>query len=174
MSRSLRSSQISHNSRFAESGPRRRDTPMEARGNVNSLRLFALAAPLGLIVGCASDAAPVGKPVHPVRGQLFVKKAPAVGAELIFVPVDEPDEPTDPRPRAVVGEDGSFALSTHGDGDGAPAGEYVVVVTWPGKVLPDGREEPPDKLFGRYADPRRSRLRATVKEGTNELEPFQL
>jgi len=31
-----------------------------------------------------------------------------------------------------VDKEGSFALSTYGDKDGAPPGEYVVTVTWSG------------------------------------------
>jgi hypothetical protein len=123
---------------------------------------------------CTSQGTDRGKPVQPVRGKVFVQKVPAAGVFVLFVPVNEPANPTEPRPRAEVKDDGSFTLSTYGDGDGAPAGEYIVVVTWPGKVLPDGREEPPDKLFGRYADAQRSKLRATVKDGKNELDPFQL
>jgi hypothetical protein len=90
------------------------------------------------------------------------------------VPVNEPAEAVDPRPRADAGEDGSFALSTYGENDGAPAGDYIVTMNWPGGVLPDGREGPQDKLLGRYADTTKSKLRASVKEGQNDLPPFQL
>jgi hypothetical protein len=31
----------------------------------------------------------------------------------------------------VTGPDGSFTLSTYGDGDGAPQGGYQVVLLWP-------------------------------------------
>jgi hypothetical protein len=133
------------------------------------LLALAVAGP-----GCTSKTTEQRKAVHPVQGKVFVQKQPAVGAFVLFVPVNEGANPTDPRPRAEVKEDGSFTLSTYGDADGAPAGEYVVTITWPGKVLPDGREEPADKLNGRYADPQRSKLRATVKDGKNELDPFQL
>ena len=141
------------------------------------VRLPGLTLVLALVVaggGCASKTTDQRKPVHPVSGKVFVQKKPAAGAFLIFVPVNEPPTPTDPRPHAEVQEDGSFAVSTFGDGDGAPAGDYIVIVTWPGRTDAEGRDEPEDKLFGRYADPKRPRLRATVKEGKNELEPFQL
>jgi hypothetical protein len=112
-------------------------------------------------------------PVHPVRGKVLVGGKPAATALILFIPVNEPAQPTNPRPRAEVAEDGTFVLSTYDAEDGAPAGDYIVSVTWPGGVLPDGREEPPDKLLGRY-DGKRSKLRATVKEGPNELPPFNL
>ncbi len=133
------------------------------------LLLIAAAGP-----SCSPAAKVDRKPVFPVRGQLFVKDKPAAGAFVLLVPVNEPAEPKDPRPRAEVAADGSFALSTYGDNDGAPAGEYVVTVTWPGGVRPDGTEEPEDKLFGRYSDRTKSKLRATVKEGPNELPPYRL
>ncbi len=106
--------------------------------------------------------------MHPVRGKLFVQDKPAVGAFVLFFPVHEPAEAKDPRPRAEVDADGSFQLSTYDANDGAPAGEYIVTVTWP------GQEDQEDKLSGRYSDPAKSRLRGTVKEGSNELPAIRL
>lgn len=123
-----------------------------------------------IFMGGACSSAPQEdrKPVFPTRGQVFVGGQPAESAFVLFTPVNEPAEAKDPRPRAEVEKDGSFALSTYGDKDGAPAGEYIVTVTWPDK------EEQADRLLGRYSDAARSALRATVKEGSNELPPFQL
>jgi hypothetical protein len=137
-------------------------------------RSCLLSIALVVAAGCSSGPKEDRKPVFPTRGQLFVKDRPAAGAFVLFIPVNEPPEPKDPRPRAEVEKDGSFALSTYGDKDGAPAGDYVVTVTWKGGVLPDGQEEPEDKLFGRYATRTTSKLRATVKEGPNELPPFKI
>ena len=126
------------------------------------------------IFGCSKAPVDNHKPVFPVRGKVTFQGKPAKGVFVLFVPSNEPAENPDPRPRAEVGDDGSFLLSTYGDNDGAPAGNYTVAMNWPGGVLPDGREEPPDKLLGRYADPTKSMLRATVKEGPNELAPFEV
>ncbi len=131
--------------------------------------LLVLAVP-----SCSSSRDGNRKPVHPVRGQVFVQGKPAVGAFVLFVPVNEPAEPKDPRPRATVEADGSFVVSTYGANDGAPAGEYVVTITWPGGTTPDGKEEPEDKLLGRYSNPVKSKLSATVKEGPNEIPPYRL
>jgi hypothetical protein len=131
-----------------------------------ALGLLALA---GLSCSSAPEAKPGQKPVHPVRGKVLVNNQPAAGAFVLFIPARESPGATDPRPRATVEEDGSFAVSTYGDKDGAPAGDYVVTVTW----SPDGRDDE-DKLGGRYADRERSGLKATVKEGPNELPPFRL
>ena len=52
-------------------------------------------------------------------------------------------------------------------------GAFVVLVTW---LPPNAREQedPKNKLPPKYASPTSSPLRATVKSGTNELEPFRL
>ena len=81
--------------------------------------------------------------------------------------MNEPPEPVDPRPRAEVGADGWFDVNMYGNKDGAPAGEYIVTVIWEG-------EGGFDKLKGQYSDPTKSKLRASVKEGRNELPPFKL
>lgn len=123
-----------------------------------------------LALGCGSSSTPSGqKPVHPVRGQVLVDGKPAVGAFVLFIPAQEPVGTPDPRPRATVNEDGSFTLSTYGTDDGAPAGEYLVTVTW----SPEGRDDE-DKLQGRYQNPARSGLKATVKDGPNEIPAFKL
>ena len=122
---------------------------------------------VALAAGCTSQDGSGAKAGQPIRGQVFVQKQPAAGAELVFYPVNEPPEPTEPRPGAIAGDDGSFTCD-------ARPGDYIVTVVWPGKPLPDGREEPEDKLFGKYADPKRSPLRVTIREGQTELEPFRL
>lgn len=127
-------------------------------------------------IGCWKSSATQEKrkPTYPVSGKVLVNDRPGKDAFVLFTPVNEPPNTPDPRPRALAGEDGSFKVSTYDADDGAPAGEYIITVTWPGGVLPDGREEPPDKLLGRYSDVTKSQLRATVKEGANELPPFKL
>lgn len=131
---------------------------------------LAIAALLALCVSACSTgpkSKEVRKPVHPVHGQLLVGGKPAAGAYVFFVPVNEPPEPVDPRPRAEVGTDGAFHVNMYGDKDGAPVGEYIVTVMWEG-------EGGYDKLKGQYSDATKSKLRAVVKEGANELPPFKL
>jgi hypothetical protein len=120
------------------------------------------------IVACSSEkkADPNQKPVHLVSGKLTVGTKPAVGAYILLIPQNS----SDPRPRGTVEADGSFKLSTYGEFDGAPAGDYVVTVSWPA----EGREGAADQLKGRYSNPANSKLKVTVKEGNNELPPFEL
>src|SRR4051794_35124208 len=91
-----------------------------------------LAAPLLCLAlvaaGCGSGEA--RKPVYPVRGSVFVDGQPAVRAQVVLHPLDDPD-PNAVRPSGDVGPDGTFVLHTYTADDGAPAGQYAVTVTWP-------------------------------------------
>jgi hypothetical protein len=77
-------------------------------------------------------------------------------------------------PVATTNEDGIFHLTTYENGDGAPPGDYRVVITCPVLANPQakGLQPPVDKYKGRYADPEKSPWTVTIEEGVNELEPF--
>ena len=122
---------------------------------------------------CSSDG------LNPVAGTVTVNGQPAVGATVMFFPEGAKGMNVVPS-TGVVGADGTFTLSTGGK-TGAPAGWYVVAVTWPDPkvkatetqkmmgMAPDA----PDVLKGRYAG-EKSPLKAEVKAGENKLDPFQL
>jgi hypothetical protein len=97
---------------------------------------------------------------------------PAAGATVFFCPVETEAEAL--APYGVTDADGSFTLTTYLTFDGAPAGEYVVTVRWPGPPRRGEDAQGPDRLKGRYDDPKTSKLRATVEKKPNELPPFQL
>src|SRR6516164_7244538 len=65
--------------------------------------------------------------VYPARGQAFLDGKPIAAASIHLDPVWT-KAPNFPRPRAIAEADGSFALETYGEDDGAPAGEYRVSV----------------------------------------------
>jgi hypothetical protein len=110
---------------------------------------------------------------------VFVAGKPAAGATVVFHPVEGLDQRI-LRPAGVVQEDGSFTLRCYDPQicptpkDGAPAGEYRVTVNWLPPDYAEYRNILPDKLQGRYVDPKTSGLRATVKAEPNELPAFQL
>jgi len=113
-----------------------------------------------------------------VRGKVIYDGNPIKGAVVIFHPKTG-DAVTALRPSGVTDENGVFTLATQKD-PGAPAGEYQVTVIWPepraatDDKIPIGIPDAPDRLKGRYADPEKSGLAATIKSGPNELAPFEL
>lgn len=112
-----------------------------------------------------------GPKLVPVKGQVFHDKKPAEGATIVFHLKNGAADA--PKPSGTVEADGSFTLTTYPHGDGAPPGEYIVLVTW---HPPDARsrENAKNKLPEKYADPNQTPFRATVKDGPTELEPFQI
>jgi hypothetical protein len=132
-----------------------------------------------LIVLCCSSCQK-SRPFYPVHGHVFANGKPAAGVTIILHPLDNSD-PQPVQPSAIVEADGSFVLRSYLVQqrllkEGAPAGQYLVTCIW---YPPDlekylGTEILPDKLNGKYADPKTSGLRAEVAEGPTELPPFQV
>ncbi len=135
--------------------------------------LLLLSAAL-LALGCSSSG-PAKKVCYPVKGELTVAGKPAEGATIILQPREA--DPTDWSagfPRATVGADGKFQVSTYGENDGAPAGEYVILVTWEAPNPANEEASGPDRLGGRYIDPAKSKLTAKVEPRPTELPPIKL
>jgi hypothetical protein len=110
-----------------------------------------------------------GPTLYPVTGKVLFQDKPVEGAHVVFHPAD----PAAPMPSGKTGPGGTFTLSTHPHGPGAPAGEYIVVVTqYPADA--HEQENPKNMLPDRYADVSLGLLKATVRAGPNELEPFRL
>jgi hypothetical protein len=133
------------------------------------------ATALGALTGSSCQP---GQRFHPVRGQVWCDDQPAAGALVVFHPANDPD-PQAIRPSAYVLADGSFTLQSfdrqgRASRDGAPAGEYRVTVSWFPPNAGRYTNVIPDKLQGRYSNPKTSGLRADVKEGDNEIPPFRL
>jgi hypothetical protein len=91
---------------------------------------------------------------------------------VIFVPISGEPEFLRERQFSRTNADGKFELRTFRPGDGAPAGEYKVTVSWSGPPSADGSAT--DRLRGRYATPEKTELTATVADAPNELQPFEL
>jgi len=110
-------------------------------------------------------------PPYPASGQVLVNGQPANGARVVFHHLGEWGEKSI-VPQAMTDEDGRFVLTTYGMRDGAPAGDYRVVVEWP--AYRRGRNIGPDRLMGKFAKPQTSGIKATIEPGPNELPPFDL
>ena len=123
-----------------------------------------------LSAGCGSG----HKSIYPVRGEVLVEGRPPVHALVTFHPVaDDGHEAL--VPTGSVDDHGRFTLTSYASGDGAPEGEYRVTVAW---FLASGRpgdDSPPvNYLPVRYARTDTTPLRAVVRKGGVDLEPFQL
>jgi hypothetical protein len=141
--------------------------------------LLAAVLILGLVwsTACSSK----GPKLYPVTGKVFYNGKPAKGAQVIFHPKEDKG-PSTLHPTGTVEEDGSFSLSSREEEDGAPAGTYYVFIRWPESAMPDVKGNkrkyigavPGDALKGKYTDHKNPKFFADVKEGSNQLEPFQI
>jgi hypothetical protein len=113
--------------------------------------------------------------IYPVSGKVIYQGAPAAGATVFFYRQGA-DPMNEHMIMAIVQEDGSFELVCGSLGKGAPPGQYDVVIEWKqGSGQSKGRpQHGPDKLKGRYADPKHPILHATVEAKSNQLAPFEL
>jgi hypothetical protein len=131
-------------------------------------RLLALFA-IGLTFA-ACNKSPVK--LNPVTGKVLFKDQPAEGAQIVFQPAGE-TEPAPPKAFGTVGSDGSYSLYTDPYGEGAMAGDYHVMITWFAQN-PRSPDQTINKLPPKYSDQTAPLLKATVKEGKNDIPPCQL
>jgi hypothetical protein len=133
--------------------------------------LLASAALLSLLPGCSEKRVEV----FPVQGKITFEGKPPVGAQVVLHPQGDLTF-NNIAPLGIVKDDGSFKISVYGDGDGAPAGDYVATVQWFKVTAQDGGAgKGPNVIPKQYADPDTSPIKLTVKGGTtNELEPIQI
>jgi hypothetical protein len=110
--------------------------------------------------------------LYPVTGKVTYKDQPTDGASIVFQPV-EGETPERPKAYGTVNADGSFKLRTEPHGEGAAAGDYHVLVVWYGSANGEAQEAT-SKLPVKYADPTKPLLKATVKEGPNDLGTFAI
>jgi len=133
------------------------------------LKSAALAFACFVPLACGSEPETA---LYPVRGEVFFEGQPAAGTAVVFHPVNE-DELSPAY--ATVQEDGSFELSTYGTHDGAEAGNYIVTITWIEEEKVDGESiVRPDRLGGRYGNPKKSTLKATITAGENVVPRYDL
>jgi hypothetical protein len=125
---------------------------------------------LVLCPGCGSS-----NNLYPVSGRVLYKSAPATSATVFFYRRGA-EAINEQVIMGIVQEDGSFELVCGALGKGAPPGEYDVLIEW--KVVSGqskGRpQHGPDRLKGRYSDPKNPRFRVTIRAERNELAPFSL
>jgi hypothetical protein len=134
---------------------------------MRNMRISAVALAALLLstssFGCGSQ--PTRLPTYPVHGEIVCADKPAVGVRIFLVRADAKSVPEVPmNPHAVTGDDGRFSVSTYDKEDGAPAGEYFVVLNWPTNV----HESREDRLRGLFD---KKKIAASIKPGSDNLLP---
>lgn len=119
---------------------------------------------LMLFLGCSSSR-DYGTATFPVTGTVVVDGEPVAGVSVKLHHQTQPDSENLTTSTAFTDADGTFAISTFEQGDGAPAGEYTVTFEW-GEYNVISRAMGPDKLKGKYSDPKKSGHNVTVTAGT--------
>ena len=77
---------------------------------------------------------------YPVRGRVLLDDQPVAKAAVTFMPVDGKGRPA----IGFTDSDGAFRLTTFKQDDGAPRGDYIVVVSRTDAVPPPPEAEPGD------------------------------
>jgi hypothetical protein len=135
-------------------------------------RVVLVAAFLAALVcaaGCRQKSpTSVRVPTYPVHGRLTIDGAPAPGAMVKFMSAEHVRR----VPTAIVREDGSFSVSFYDNEDGAPAGEYKLLVAWMQTPPQGGLAQ--DRLGGRFLEPSKPVATVVVSAGQNNLEPIEL
>jgi hypothetical protein len=135
--------------------------------------LFGAALLSIAITGCG-DAKPKQVPVFPAKGTITFKGEPTAGAVIGLHPKAPPTDQY-PSPRASVGVDGSFKITTYAGGDGAPEGDYAVTVLWY-KPIKNGNDvtSGPNVIPAKYMKAETTDIEVKIVAGENNLPPIQL
>jgi hypothetical protein len=132
--------------------------------------LFGLVVLGALLPGCGKKG---WLETYPVKGTILVDGQPAKEVFVSFHPKEDVgNRPYFPSGR--TNENGEFVLSTFVEGDGAPAGEYDVTVTWPVRYNPISTLWEGDKLKGQYSNKAKPAATVTIEKKPQELAPFEL
>lgn len=136
-------------------------------------KLFCPLVLMITLLGCSRAKEP-WEIVYPVEGVLNLAGKPLAGASITLIPQD-PDVPSTVRPTARSRDDGTFTLGTYSTEDGAPAGDYkVLVLRFPVIVTASNAVAGPNNLPKKYATVQTTDLTVTVNPGEIELEPLEL
>ena len=137
-----------------------------------STKLIVANLAIVLMAGCG------GPKLPKVTGKIMVNGAPAVGAVLLFHPVNNPEARI---ATGVAASDGTFTLMSEMKEEVQP-GNYMVSLTWPdpahkateAQKLRGEAEPGADLLKGRYVTKEKSGLSIKIEGTTKELLPFEL
>jgi hypothetical protein len=143
---------------------------------------LVLATTAALLLGCGGD--PSKPKLGRVSGKVTYNGQTVTKGTVSFVPNSGPGAQTGQPATGEIGSDGSYALTTFENNDGAVLGEHKVLVQsreedpalkGGGMPIPDARGnfklKPPKHLVPqKYQTADQTPLRFTVKEGSNKYD----
>lgn len=106
---------------------------------------------------------------HPGRGKVLYQGKPVPDAFVVFYWINPKDKKLTHRADGLCEADGTFVLSTYESNDGIPVGEYAIAVSLRQPRWDDEGKAGKNLLPDKYASPRTSEIKYTVKEGPNEF-----
>jgi hypothetical protein len=134
--------------------------------------LVVLSAAI-LLAGCGKAQEPWEK-VYPATGIVKYQGKPLPGATITLIPEDT-SFPKSVRPTAVTDADGEFEIGTYSTGDGAPAGNYkVLILHFPVEGPEENPHAGPNDLPEKYAKAETTDLTVTIEEEETVLRPLEL
>jgi hypothetical protein len=126
-----------------------------------------------MFAGCGKAQQP-WEQVYPASGVVKFQGQPLAGAVVTLIPQDR-EFPSTVRPTAVTDEEGAFELGTYSTADGAPAGDYkVLVLHYPVVGTAENPFAGPNDLPPQYAKAETTTLKVTIEEEETELPPLEL
>ncbi len=127
----------------------------------------------GTVCGCSKAQQP-WEIVYPASGVVKYQGQPLAGAVITLVPQDK-SFPGSVRPTAITDEEGVFEVGTYSVADGAPAGDYkVVVLHYPVIGTAENPSAGPNDLPAKYAKPETTDLKVTIDEEETEIPVLEL
>ena len=134
-------------------------------------RSVILVVLFSFLVGCGSQKR---IPTFPVSGKVLVNGKPAADLFVYFHPTPKKDDQSF-IPFAQTDENGDFKLNTFKNGDGVPAGDFLVTFEWNEKSGTFKNQfQGPDRLKGKFSKPESSTFKVTITNESTILEPFEL
>ncbi len=100
----------------------------------------------------------------PVKGVVIIDGEPREMVAVRCHPTDENAGMIASIGQAFTDKNGAFTISSISSGDGLPAGEYVLTFEWGQMNYLTNQYGGPDKLNGRYKDPKQSKVKFKVEE----------
>lgn len=124
---------------------------------------LALWVCMGLVAGCARHPA-----TYPVEGHVkYPDGTPLKGGLITFLSQNDPKKPLNAR--GTIKDDGTFAVSTFREGDGALEGKHKVVVHPPAVNTRPSEPTPKSNVHSRYGSYDSSGLTVDVSPGVNKV-----